>query len=642
MKELFFQVLDMSVSATWLALAVMLLRLVLKKAPKYLHCILWGMVALRLICPTLPESQTSLIPDSQPVSSVVLEQSQSPSVITPVQPPANLPETSIPQEPEAIPWEEILGIVWVVGVAVMAAYGMVSYLLLRRKVAPSVEQDGAWLCDDVASPFILGILRPRIYLPSGLSHDCRESVLAHERAHLRRKDHWWKPLGFVLLAIHWFNPVMWLAYILLCRDIEAACDERVIKGMDAHARKQYSEALLSCAAPRRYIAACPLAFGEQGIKGRIKSVLSYKKPTIWIILAAVVASTVLVVCFLTNPIKNREEPIEQAGVVYFDIYDQILVTTGRLPGDASFTRYIAPISQEELTALTSGLDEKEWLDLSKYDTAIAFEYKVTVVSDSGADSRVYYFGTMSSHILTEREMHLYFAESTQSERELFNNLKQRATKQDTVQTKPSQPDSSQVQTMALTIADTLPSCLAFESNCFYATGDDGNLYRVCWSDMDGLYEGQSIQVTYPSDSKKELKYPEPPSGWSPQYEITAFAVEAVEPAAVISLGLYDQPVCAETPMDESPTYYDAYATEDELEILMGLIGDRPQWLNPLAMNSAGVWYGTMTVIFEGVRNDLVLYRNGILTEKGYSPFTDEEQKTVSSIISRKTLPYWPN
>lgn len=410
MKELFFQVLDMSVSATWLALAVMLFRVALRKAPKYLHCILWAMVALRLICPSFPESQASLIPDSEPVSMVVLSGQENPSVITPVQPPVDLPQSTVPQEtkPEPVGWEDVLSVVWITGVAAMTAYSVVSYLLLRRKVAASVAQDGAWLCDDVASPFILGIIRPRIYLPSGLAEDCRESVLAHERAHLHRKDHWWKPLGFVLLAIHWFNPVMWLAYILLCRDIEAACDERVIKDMDTQARKQYSEALLSCAVPRRYIAACPLAFGEQGVKGRIKSVLNYKKPAIWIILAALAASTVLAVCFLTNPIDHQDGTPEKA-----------------------------PASTE--------------------------------------------------------------------------------------------PSGGLHDVMNMTIEYTIPSGLAFETDCFYAMGDDGKFYRVYWSDMEDLSEGQSICVTYLSDSKKKIEYPNgyPDGGYTPQYEITALAVETV-------------------------------------------------------------------------------------------------------------------
>lgn len=333
MKTVFLQILDMSVSASILAAVVIVLRLVLKKAPKAIHCALWAMVALRLVCPSLPESQASLMPDSQPVSAVVqgqLEKEPAAEVQIPVQnvqKPALIPQASAPQntvtvktEPErAVDWMAVVSAVWLSGVGAMALYGVGSYVFLRRKVAPAVKENGVWLCDHLASPFILGILRPRIYLPSGLEMEHRASVLAHEKAHLRRKDHWWKPLGFALLAVHWFNPVMWVAYVLLCRDIEAACDERVVKGMEPGERKAYSEALLSCAAPRRSIAACPLAFGEQGVKGRIKSVLSYKKPTVWIILVAVVAAVAVGVLFMTDPRTSDKgkQPMEDvAGMVY--------------------------------------------------------------------------------------------------------------------------------------------------------------------------------------------------------------------------------------------------------------------------------------------------------------------------------------
>lgn len=321
MKNLFLQILDMSVSASILAAAVMLLRLLLKKAPKAIHCVLWAMVALRLLCPSLPESKVSLMPESHPVTSVVQVQPQPQAPAPDVQSPVQTPQVSVPEntvtvtpEPERIvDWMSILGVIWLSGVGAMALYGFGSYIFLRRKVSPAIKEDGIWLCDHVASPFILGIVRPRIYLPSGLEMEHRTSVLAHEKAHLRRKDHWWKPLGFALLAVHWFNPVMWVAYILLCRDIEAACDERVVKTMEPGERRRYSEALLSCAAPRRGIAACPLAFGEQGVKGRIKSVLSYKKPTVWIILAAVVVSIAVGVFFLTNPMNEKEPLIPPTG-----------------------------------------------------------------------------------------------------------------------------------------------------------------------------------------------------------------------------------------------------------------------------------------------------------------------------------------
>ena len=196
----------------------------------------------------------------------------------------------------------VAGYVWLVGMAAMLVYMLVTYLRVRGKVTEAVKIEGnVYECDHVDTPFILGVIRPRIYLPSSMSDSDRAFVIAHEKAHLRRLDHVWKPLGFVLLTVYWFNPLLWLGYILLCRDIELACDEKVIKELGADIKKQYSEALINCSVPRRAISACPLAFGEVGVKGRIKSVLSYKKPAFWIILVAVVALVVTGVCFLTDP-----------------------------------------------------------------------------------------------------------------------------------------------------------------------------------------------------------------------------------------------------------------------------------------------------------------------------------------------------
>lgn len=416
MKEIFFQILDMSVNASLLVLVVIGVRLVLKKAPKYIHCTLWAMVALRLICPALPESEASLMPSNTPVSSMVHVETQSKPVTNEL-PLATLPQIPIEQMEEQEPqiqWMDILCVVWLVGVATMAGYGAISYLLLRRRVVPSVQQDGVWLCDDVASPFILGVIRPRIYLPSSLDEDCRKSVLAHEKAHLRRKDHWWKPLGFVLLTIHWFNPIMWLAYILLCRDIEAACDERVVKGMEPEERKRYSEALLECAMPRRSIAACPLAFGEQGIKGRIKSVLNYKKPTIWIILATVVALSVVSVCFLTNP--------NQTLLAYVDVYDNPVMSTGRVP-EGSYTRYTLTGYEEELEAFEDAMSKKKkWKDLTKYDWATRITYSITILSSNKEET--YYMDANETYVFKEKGGRLWFDELTNEEKTLFSSFKE--------------------------------------------------------------------------------------------------------------------------------------------------------------------------------------------------------------------------
>lgn len=311
MDAVFWDILDRSVSASILVMVVVGLRLVLKKAPRGIYCLFWAMVALRLVCPALPECDMSMIPDSRPVSSVIQTDQKVVSDAVQSEFEPNIPEVSVYEAEEVndkLQWQDVLPFVWIAGVAAMGCYGAVSYLILRRNVEASVKEDGVWICDDISTPFILGILRPRIYLPSGLDECCRDSVLAHELAHIRRKDHWWKPFGFVLLSLHWFNPVLWLGYILLCRDIEGACDEQVVKNLDLDARKSYSEAMLSCSVSRGSIAACPLAFGEQNVKGRIKAVLDYKKPGFWIIVAAFALAIIVAACFLTNP-KRDDVPV---------------------------------------------------------------------------------------------------------------------------------------------------------------------------------------------------------------------------------------------------------------------------------------------------------------------------------------------
>lgn len=330
MTALFLKLADMSLSASWLILAVIAARLVLKKAPKSIRCVLWALVAVRLICPFSFESEWSLIPKSNPtlpaeVSAVVSdpepgevvyaysapagkEQMQSESYLYFAVPTANGQSEIVGPVADAETvgtWLNVIGILWAAGMAAMILYALWSYSRIYKKVSASIDiGNGVYICDYIGSPFILGILRPKIYLPSALSPENAAYVLAHERSHLKRRDHWWKPLGFVLLAVYWFNPLIWVAYVLLCRDIELACDERVIRQMGTGDKKAYSEALLSCSVPRRMIAACPLAFGEVGVKERVKSVLNYKKPAFWIILIAVVLCIVVAVGFLTDPLTT--------------------------------------------------------------------------------------------------------------------------------------------------------------------------------------------------------------------------------------------------------------------------------------------------------------------------------------------------
>ena len=315
MENIFISLLNTSITAGYLVIAVMLLRPILKKAPKYIRCILWGLVGLRLILPFSMESVLSLIPSAEPIPPEIVT-SPAPvihsgitfvnSAVNPVisQSFAPAPEASVNpmQVVMAVAWN-----VWLLGVIAMVIYSLVSFFLLKRKLREAIKGSGnVWLCDRVSTPFLLGLFRPRIYLPSDLKEADKTYVLAHENAHIRRKDHWWKPLGFLLLTVYWFNPLMWVAYIFLCRDIEFACDEKVIKELGTDCKCAYSEALINCSVPRRMISACPVAFGEDGVKGRIKSVLNYKKPAFWIILVAIIVCIVVAVCFLTNPHSDTE------------------------------------------------------------------------------------------------------------------------------------------------------------------------------------------------------------------------------------------------------------------------------------------------------------------------------------------------
>ena len=310
MENVFLHLVNMSITAGWLVLAVVVLRLVFRRAPKWIHCLLWVLVGVRLICPFSIESVLSLIPSAEtvPVDTFLYEtptiQSGVPVVDAVVNPV--LSESFAPQPMASVNPMQVLSILaayaWAVGMTLMLVYALVTTLRLKWRVRESVRlQRNIYQCDRIATPFILGVIRPRIYLPTTLTEQDILSVVAHEEAHIRRKDHWWKPLGFLLLTVYWFNPLLWLGYVLLCRDIEAACDQRVIRDMDVDQRKAYSETLLACSAPRHLITACPLAFGETGVKSRIKAVLNYKKPAFWLIVVAVIASIAVAVCLLTNP-----------------------------------------------------------------------------------------------------------------------------------------------------------------------------------------------------------------------------------------------------------------------------------------------------------------------------------------------------
>lgn len=326
MSEIFLKIINMSISASYIVLAVLLLRLLLKKAPKWITVVLWGIVAVRLVCPFSIESVLSLIPSSEVVSPDIM-MDRTPEintgipvlnqVINPVISGSFTPDLGTSANPLQL-WIPTFAVIWIVGMVALLIYTVISYAKVKRKIGTAVLlRDNIYQSENVVSPFVLGIIKPKIYLPFGMNERDMEHVVAHEMAHIRRKDHLWKPLGFLLLTLHWFNPLMWLGYVLLCRDIELACDEKVIKELDHDARADYSQALLTCSVNRRMIAACPLAFGEVGVKDRVKSVLNYKKPAFWIIIAAVVACVVVAVGFLTNPI-NLNDSIDDDLKVFID------------------------------------------------------------------------------------------------------------------------------------------------------------------------------------------------------------------------------------------------------------------------------------------------------------------------------------
>ena len=310
MNELFLKIINMSISASWLVLAVLILRFVLKKAPKWINVLLWGIVAIRLICPFSFESPLSLIPSAETIP-LNIGMDSTPTInsgISAINNAVNpiISQSNTPMAGASVNLLQItIGIyeyIWIFGMIALALYTAISYWRLHRKVDTAVRyKDNIFQSENVSSPFVFGIIKPRIYLPFKMNGQDLEHVVAHEHAHIRRKDHWWKPFGFLLLTIHWFNPLMWMAYVLLCRDIELACDEKVIKELGNEQRGDYTQALVACSINRRMIAACPLAFGEVSVKERVKSVMNYKKPAFWVIIISVIVCVGVAVCFLTNP-----------------------------------------------------------------------------------------------------------------------------------------------------------------------------------------------------------------------------------------------------------------------------------------------------------------------------------------------------
>ncbi|MBE5956819.1 MAG: M56 family metallopeptidase [Lachnospiraceae bacterium] len=350
MTELFLNVFNLSISATWFILAVFIARLVLKRSPKWIMVLFWGIVALRLICPFSIESAYSLIPEFIDNGDIVTDWKEDYAGEITI-----IPENSehykdaiyagrepivddngnyyvVTQEDqisEPVTNEDtilpILASLWMIGMAFLSVYCVISYWRIYRQVSTAVlYKDNIYQSDTLDSPFLFGIFHPRIYLPFDIKEESMKYVIAHEMAHLKRRDHWWKLIGFLLLTIHWFNPFMWIAYLLLCRDLELACDEKVIKDLTPEERADYSQTLLICSIYNQRIFACPVAFGEVGVKERIKSIFQYKKPTILRIVLTIVLCFILVLCFLTSPIHDNlythRELMQMPSLELYDLF----------------------------------------------------------------------------------------------------------------------------------------------------------------------------------------------------------------------------------------------------------------------------------------------------------------------------------
>ncbi len=380
MERIFMEILNNALTASWIILAVMLYRVVFKRTPKWIICLLWGLAALKLVLPLNIESVLSLIPSARPI-----QYSASPQIDTGVQTidsavnliiSSNLAANTADSVNPIQVWTGILSIVWVLGVAAMILYAIVSFFILNRKVSASIKQNkNIYECDEINTPFILGIIRPRIYLPSGMDSCVMDCVIEHEKTHIKRGDYFWKPLGFLILSLYWFNPLCWAAYVLLCKDIELACDEKTTRDKDKEWKAEYCQALLDCNKGRKMITVCPVAFGEVGVKERVKSVLTYKKPALWFVVISIAACIVVAVCFLTNP-KSVLSIIEDYKAISYKEYQEL---TGY---DAEFYHglyYIGRLPETEISIVF----EAEWDDdlagavLSEDSKAIRLQGKLS-------------------------------------------------------------------------------------------------------------------------------------------------------------------------------------------------------------------------------------------------------------------------
>lgn len=438
MDRIFLNLLNRSIAAGWLILAVILLRYLLKKAPKWLPCTLWAIAAIRLICPFSLESSLSLIPSAETLSPAVVQYAQKPTIqsgipfinntLNPIISQSFAPDPAASANPLHI-WIYLAGILWLIGFLILLAHTLIGFLRIHGKVQEAVPfKDNIYLCDAVNSPFILGILRPQIYLSSSTDSQQIDSILAHEQAHLKRRDHWWKLLAYLLTAVYWFHPLVWTAYILFCRDIELACDEKVIKNMNIDEKKTYSNALLACSMQKKIIRTYPLAFGEIGIKERVKTILHYKKPTFFTILTAITACILVTVCFLTNP-KNdifdikiiipagSEETVFYSEEEISPKQNQFTVSAGQNLGDTLIVLKATEGKEEnaydESTYLTPGLPVKisaekgAWFQIGVTTSNPATEDRVVFVQVKGVEVRISDFNSSETSSTIRYNNHWY-------------------------------------------------------------------------------------------------------------------------------------------------------------------------------------------------------------------------------------------
>ncbi len=312
------KLLEISITASFLIVVILVLRLLLRTSPRWISCAFWGFAGIRLVIPFSIESALCLTPRFPSVfshpSNVESEIIVSPAASSALQ-PSHIESTTAQENTDII---SILALVWLIGALGIFTYSVISAVITYRNVIGSVcIKDNVYLCDNISTPFVMGFIKPKIYLPSDISHKDIRYVITHEKAHINRLDHITRPLGFTILCLHWFNPLVWVAYIMFCRDVELACDEKVVKQMGVKEKKNYSNALIRCSAQKTYIKASPIAFAEIGVKKRIVFVLNYKKPALWITLLSLAVCLFVPMCFMSSPVSANdvtEEPPLKASV----------------------------------------------------------------------------------------------------------------------------------------------------------------------------------------------------------------------------------------------------------------------------------------------------------------------------------------